>query len=186
MKKGKVWMIIGAAEGLGPATVRYLLSKQQTIIAVLKDTGETLEIPADNPGILYLVYFGENKDSSFISMITGIVAIHGKIDLLINNLGYSLLDNIKAEGPDQAENIIEAAIIENGSLIRAVLLFFKKEPDGRLINLPPRFCAMEEVDPKRRTFIESVREKYSQALSKDFSNLNIEVKFIEPNERFTF
>lgn len=186
MKNGKVWMVIGASEGLGPAAVRYLLSKHQTIIAVLKDTSVALEMPADNSGILYLVYFTDSGDSSFISIITGIIALHGKIDFLINNLGYRMLDNIKANDPDKAKNIIEAAVLENGSLIRSVLLFFKKEPGSRLINLPPRFCAMEECDAKRKIFVESARDTYMCALKEALSSLEVDTEFTEPGDSFAF
>lgn len=186
MKNSKVWMIIGASEGLGPAAVRYLLSKQQTIVAVLKDTADTLEIPVDNQGTLYLVYLTDENESSFSSVITGIVALHGKIDMLINNFGYSLMDVIKANGLDKAENLIAAAVMENGLLIRTIVLFLKKEPESRLINLPPRFCSMEETDPFRLAFIEHTRDRYLQALKLELNGLNIIMRFIEPGDKLFF
>jgi short-subunit dehydrogenase len=38
MKAGKIWLITGASDGLGLATVKYLVSKKQAVIAIVRDT----------------------------------------------------------------------------------------------------------------------------------------------------
>jgi hypothetical protein len=49
MKKNKLWAIAGASAGLGPATIKYLLSRQQTVIALTCDgqaEKELLDLPS--------------------------------------------------------------------------------------------------------------------------------------------
>ncbi|XZF14114.1 hypothetical protein ACTHGU_20240 [Chitinophagaceae bacterium MMS25-I14] len=67
MNNPKVWLILGATEGLGPAAISYLLANNQLVIPV--DTSERLP---------------------FSEEMAGFAAHYGPLDFVINNSNYNL------------------------------------------------------------------------------------------------
>ena len=71
MKEPKVWLILGATEGLGPAAVKYLLANRQLVIPV--DT---------------------SVDTPIAEVLAGFAVGYGQIDFIINNSNYYLFNEI--------------------------------------------------------------------------------------------
>ncbi len=186
MKDRKVWVIIGATEGLGPATISYLLSREQIIIDVSKGLGPYIDLASHRPDKLFFVNTKQGYGAPFISSMKSIKVQHGKIDIIVNNSAYYLLDTIKTEGSNKATELIESQIRDIGSLVRALLPFSKEKSGSRLINIPPRLCSTEEADPQRTAFMEKTRDAYLQALAEELSSANITTLFIAPGDKLTF
>jgi NADP-dependent 3-hydroxy acid dehydrogenase YdfG len=90
METTKIWLVTGASQGLGLLTVKYLLSKDQTVIATTRDKNKFDPAISSNPNLeiisLDLTSEGEVKNS-----INKIVEKYGRIDVLINNAGHGFV-----------------------------------------------------------------------------------------------
>jgi NAD(P)-dependent dehydrogenase (short-subunit alcohol dehydrogenase family) len=85
MNKNKLWAIAGASSGLGPATIKYLLSRQQTVIALTCDgqaQKKLREMPSENLEIA-AISLAEKRDSC--NCLRELTDRYGPIHTLIDN-----------------------------------------------------------------------------------------------------
>jgi hypothetical protein len=116
MKRNKIWAVLGASEGLGPATIDYLLSRDQVVLVLAQD----------DPG--------ELCDS-----LEAFTNRYGLIDILIDNLAYGLIDELHLS-PNAK---LEARIEKNLAIIKSILPYMTPGPDGRIVGMPPveqKYC----------------------------------------------
>lgn len=84
MNNPKIWLVLGATEGLGPAAVSYLLTNNQLVIPV--DTSLQLPLADEIPHLTYP---------------------YGPLDFIINNSNYNLFNK---DLPDIDEKVIKGVV----------------------------------------------------------------------------
>ena len=86
MKSEKNWLIAGASFGLGLAAVKYLLSRKQIVIALVRDAKSFKTELIANP-LLEVIILDPASEAEVTWMCEKIGAKYGLIDKLINNGG---------------------------------------------------------------------------------------------------
>ncbi|MDR3712625.1 MAG: hypothetical protein P4L51_07410 [Puia sp.] len=155
MKKGKVWAVLGAGEGLGPATIRYLLSREQTIFAVKE--GDPIRL----------------CDS--LKVFTG---RYGPINILIDNLAYNLIDGLAMTTAHYLEFQIEKRLREVLETIRLILPYMVPGPEGQIISIPPKpYLFMDSGEPVYDERADAVQQ-YCSWLKKELLILDNKITYI--------
>lgn len=82
-----VWLITGTTSGFGLEFVKDLLKRGDKVIATARDTSKISHLEKDGATVLELdVCAGQ---AAFDKHAEKAISIHGKIDVLVNNAGYS-------------------------------------------------------------------------------------------------
>ncbi len=157
MKRIKVWAVLGATEGLGPATIKYLLSRDQAVIALTHDDPTRL------------------CDS--LKSFTG---RHGPIDMLIDNLAYGLIDGLEKASAARLEVQIEKNLHETLDLLKLILPYMVPCPEGQIISMPPKPCLfMDSGEPVYDERADAV-EQYCSRLEKELLILDDKITYLAP------
>lgn len=94
MAEKQVWLVTGASRGLGLDIARTALKAGHTVIAGYRNKAKTpafAEIEALGGTWLQLEMAGDDVESQ----VQSVIALHGKIDVLINNAGWIMLGSIE-------------------------------------------------------------------------------------------
>ena len=132
----KVWFITGAGSGIGAATARAALKAGDRVVA----TGRNLDklrnalndVARDNLAVVQLDVADEAQAKPAVDAAT---KAFGRIDVLVNNAGYSLLGNFEELSTAEIEQLIATNFYGVMYMMRAVLPVMRKQRSGRIINI---------------------------------------------------
>lgn len=132
----KVWFITGAGSGIGAATARAALKAGDRVVA----TGRNLDklrnalndVARDNLAVVQLDVADEAQAKPAVDAA---IKAFGRIDVLVNNAGYSLLGNFEELSTAEIEQLIATNFYGVMYMMRAVLPVMRKQRSGRIINI---------------------------------------------------
>ena len=132
----KIWFITGAGSGIGAATARAALKAGDRVIATGRNLDKVREalsnVAGDNLAFAPLDVADEAQAKAAVDAA---VKAFGRIDVLVNNAGYSLLGNFEELGPAEIQRHIATNFYGVMFVMRAVLPVMRKHRSGRIINI---------------------------------------------------
>ncbi|QDL38704.1 SDR family NAD(P)-dependent oxidoreductase [Rhodoferax sediminis] len=132
----KVWFITGAGSGIGAGTAIAALKAGDRVAA----TGRNLDklrkafagLGGDN---LALVQLDISQAQQAQAAVDGALKRFGRIDVLVNNAGYSLLGNFEELAVEDIESQFATNFYGAVHLMRAVLPVMRQQRAGRILNV---------------------------------------------------
>jgi NAD(P)-dependent dehydrogenase (short-subunit alcohol dehydrogenase family) len=132
----KVWFITGTGSGIGEATARAALKAGDRVVA----TGRNLDkvrkalsdVASDNLAIVQLDVADEGQAQRAVHEA---LKAFGRIDVLVNNAGYSLLGNFEEFSTADFQKQIATNFYGVMYVMRAVLPVMRRQRSGRIINI---------------------------------------------------
>ena len=132
----KVWFVTGAGSGIGAATARAALKAGDRVVA----TGRNLDkvrnalhdVAGDNLAFVQLDVTNEAQPKAAIEAA---INAFGRIDVLVNNAGYSLLGNFEELNTGEIRQLMATNFYGVMHVMRAVLPVMRKQRSGRIINV---------------------------------------------------
>ena len=128
----KVIVITGASDGLGK-TLTESLSKENNVIA-LATTEEKLQKVAEDNNCNYKVC-NVSDYHQVEKCINEIIEEFGKIDILINNAGLWIQEELEENDEKRIHDVIDVNLLGMIYMTKAVIPIMKKNQDGIIINI---------------------------------------------------
>src|SRR4051812_29689652 len=92
----KVWFITGAGSGIGAGTAKAALKAGNRVVATARNLDKVRQTLSDEAGEnLALVQLDVTDEAQAKVAVEEAVQRFGRIDVLVNNAGYSLLGNFE-------------------------------------------------------------------------------------------
>jgi NAD(P)-dependent dehydrogenase (short-subunit alcohol dehydrogenase family) len=135
IKKQKVWLITGASKGLGLKLTNLLLSLDQKVIATSRDTAALNKGITFNKENLYPLAMDVTSDQDVKKAIDSAVAHFGRIDVAVNNAGYSLVGSMEEMTDEEFRSTMDVNLFGTVNVIRNVMPFLRKHASGHIINI---------------------------------------------------
>lgn len=132
----KVWLITGAGSGIGAATVRAALQAGHRVVATARSLDKLRGALRDVIGErLAMLALDVTDEAQATTVVRQAVERFGRIDVLVNNAGYSLLGNYE----ELSSSEIQAQFATNfwgvSNLMRAVLPVMRAQRAGHILNI---------------------------------------------------
>ncbi|MEG4027952.1 MULTISPECIES: SDR family oxidoreductase [unclassified Microcoleus] len=132
----KVWLITGAGSGIGTGTAKAALQAGDRVVA----TGRNLDkvrnalrdVASEN---LAFVQLDVSDEIQAKTAVEEAVKRFGRIDVLVNNAGYSLLGNFEEMTTADIEHQFATNFYGVVYLMRAVLPVMRQQRSGHIINI---------------------------------------------------
>jgi NAD(P)-dependent dehydrogenase (short-subunit alcohol dehydrogenase family) len=132
----KVWFITGAGSGIGASAANAALKAGDRVVAtgrnVEKVRNALRDVVSENLEVLQLDVSGE---AQAIGAVDQAVKRFGRIDVVLNNAGYSLLGNFEELETQDIERQFATNFWGVLYVMRATLPVMRKQRSGHIINM---------------------------------------------------
>lgn len=128
----KTIVITGGSDGLGKALAEYLTKENNVIILATNE--EKLKTVANDNNCTYKVCDVSNYDM-VENTINDIAKEFGTIDVLINNAGLWIQEELDTNDSARIKYVIEVNLLGTINMSKAVIPFMKEKNDGLIMNI---------------------------------------------------
>jgi NADP-dependent 3-hydroxy acid dehydrogenase YdfG len=175
MKNEKVVLITGCSTGIGRELCKCIFDKGYTVIATARNVEALKEVPAS----LKLSLDVTSKESVSLA-ISEVISRFQKIDILINNAGYSIRGALEDIDSERAKSMFDVNVFGIINMIQAVVPEMRKRQSGKILNIGS--ISGKFVQPINGAYCASKHavEALSDALRLELNPFHIQVTVIEP------
>jgi NAD(P)-dependent dehydrogenase (short-subunit alcohol dehydrogenase family) len=172
----KIALVTGASSGIGEATAGQLAT------AGYKVYGTSRRPPKPGQRSFEMLTLDVTSDASVEAVVSEVIRREGRIDLLVNNAGFSTAPAGAEESSiEQTRSIFDTNFFGIVRMTRAVVPHMRRQGSGRIINigsvlgfLPAPYMALYAAT-------KHAIEGYSESLDHELRTKGIRVSVIEPS-----
>ncbi len=134
MDNQKVWFITGASKGLGLTLVKLLLSANNKVVATSRHA-EDIERQTGMHENLLALTVNLADDKNVREATAEAVNKFGRIDVIVNNAGYSLYGSVESLSDEEFRQVMDINFFGTVNIIRNVMPYLRKQQSGHIINI---------------------------------------------------
>ncbi len=128
----KVVLITGSSSGIGDAIARFLLQQNYKVYASARNIDNLDSLKKLGASVLTL---DVTHEESIKNVINEVKRNEGKLDVLINNVGYGQFGVFEYINDEQARRQMDVNVFGLASAIRSALPLLRQSNDARIINI---------------------------------------------------
>jgi len=185
MPDHKVAVITGSSSGIGLLTAIEFAQHGYVVVATMRDLarGGRLEEAAQKAGVrdrLDLRRLDVTEFDSIPGVVDAIVRDHGRIDVLVNNAGFSLAGFSEDLSVGEIRRQFETNFFGNVAMTKAVLPVMRRQKSGHIIQIASVGGRLGQ--PLLGAYCSSkfALEGFSESLRVETHSLGIRVVLVEP------
>jgi NAD(P)-dependent dehydrogenase (short-subunit alcohol dehydrogenase family) len=185
MANQKVAVITGSSSGIGLLTAIEFAQNGYVVVATMRDLGRgaKLEEAAQTAGVherLDLRRLDVTEFDSLPGVIGAIVRDHGRIDVLVNNAGFSVSGFAEDLSLDDIRHQFETNFFGNVAMTKAVLPVMRAQKSGHIIQVTSVAGRMGQPILSAYSASKFALEGFSESLRIETHSLGIRVVLVEP------
>lgn len=179
-----VWLVTGCSRGLGREVARMIIDNGFRAVITARDV-RTIEDLADGNERAWITALDVTNAAQVETAVKGALNYFGRIDVVVNNAGYSLLGATEEVSECEARAQFDTNYFGALRLIQAVLPIMRAQRSGHIVNLSSvaGFCALPGCGQYAAS--KFALEGMSEALVQEVSPLGIHVTVVEPHDMRT-
>ena len=179
----KTCLITGTSTGIGHATALHLARNGYKVYATMRDTAKAEPLRAqaksdDLPLLIESLDVSDNK--SMLDCVDRVMAVEGRIDVLVNNAGLSSSSPIETYPEDEHRALFEANYWGPVKLTQAVLPGMRERGQGAIVNVSSLLGRIAWANQAAYCASKFAIEAFSEALAQEVAPFGIRVAIIEP------
>jgi NAD(P)-dependent dehydrogenase (short-subunit alcohol dehydrogenase family) len=175
----RVWLITGAARGLGAQIAEAAIAGGNAVIAAGRDTGAIAARFGDNPAVLPVKLDVTDEGQARAAIEMG-YSHFGRIDVLMNNAGFGLLAAIEESSDRDVRRMYETNVFGLLNVTRAVLPKMRAQRSGHVINVSSIGGFRASAGFGAYCSTKFAVEALTEALHAELAPLGIHATVIEP------
>ncbi|MCL6219368.1 SDR family NAD(P)-dependent oxidoreductase [Zunongwangia pacifica] len=131
----KVWLITGTSKGLGLHLTKLLLSQGHKVIATSRTTDVLKKEITSFKENLFPIELDITSDTAVKQAIDESIEKLGRIDVIVNNAGYSLVGSMEEMTDAEFRATMDVNLFGTVNVIRNVMPHLRKQQSGHIINI---------------------------------------------------
>jgi len=187
MANSKIAVVTGSSSGIGLVTSVALASNGYRVVATMRDLARSrrLEEAALKAGVgdrLDLRRIDITETDSLADAVRAIVRDHGRIDVLVNNAGFSSAGFAEDVSLPELRQQMETNFFGNVAMTKAVLPVMRKQRSGHVIQVTSVGGRMSAPLLSSYNASKFALEGWSESLRIEVHSLGIRVVLVEPGD----
>ncbi|TJZ63038.1 SDR family NAD(P)-dependent oxidoreductase [Sphingobacterium olei] len=134
METKKVWFVTGASKGLGLSLVNELLAQDYHVVATSRNQPTLVEAIGSHDNFLPLEMDITN-DSDVAKAVQTAVDSFGKIDVVVNNAGYSQIGTLEELTDEETRRNYDVNVFGSLNVIRHTAPHLRQQQSGHIFNI---------------------------------------------------
>lgn len=131
----KVWYITGVSRGFGKEFARSALGRGDKVAATARDTDSLSDLVAEfGDSVLPLPLDVTNRAQVFAT-VAETVARFGRLDIVVNNAGYTLFGMVEEITPEQLQHQLDVNLFGVFHVTQAVLPILRAQGSGHIVQI---------------------------------------------------
>lgn len=135
MNEQKIWLITGTSKGLGLHLTKLLISLGHKVIATSRDTAAVEKEIISNKQNLYALPLDITSDQEVKEAVKKAVDRFSRIDVLVNNAGYSLVGSLEEMTDEEFRSTMDVNVFGTVNMIRNIMPYMRTQGAGHIINI---------------------------------------------------
>jgi NAD(P)-dependent dehydrogenase (short-subunit alcohol dehydrogenase family) len=174
-RNGRTALVTGASSGIGAATAERLAMAGYKVYGTSRRGAETGQRAFD------MLPLDVTSDESVEAAVSEMMRLEGRIDLLVNNAGFSVAPAGAEESSiEQAWSIFDTNFFGMVRMTRAVVPHMRRQGSGRIINIGSVLGFLPMPYGALYAATKHAVEGYSESLDHELRTRGIRVSVIEP------
>lgn len=175
-----VWLITGCSSGFGFALARYAARKGHQVIATSRNPAKSSDSVSEIESLGGKWLSMDVTAADLEAKVKAAESVHGRIDVLVNNAGYSVLGAVEGISNKDAAAQMEANFMGPFRIMKAVLPGMRARKCGTILNIssaqglcPSPACGIYAAS-------KGALENLSESLAVEVEPFGIRVLIVEP------
>lgn len=172
----KVILITGASSGIGRAAAELLAKRGHRVFGTTRSASTAPAIEGAE-----LLSLDVRDEASAANCVQEVLRRAERIDVLVNNAGYSLFGAVEETSPEEAQALFDTNVFGVVRMIRAALPAMRAQRSGLIVNvssvlgfLPAPFMGLYAAT-------KHALEGLSESLDHEVRGFGVRVVLVEPN-----
>jgi NAD(P)-dependent dehydrogenase (short-subunit alcohol dehydrogenase family) len=178
--KGRVWLITGCSTGFGREIARAALAVGDRVMATARRPESLAELAQSGGDRISTTTLDVTDPASIRAAVDATLAVFGRIDVLVNNAGYSVIGAVEETSMEQLRSMMEVNFFGAAELTKAVVPTMREQGSGAIVQMSSlggriTFPGMGGYHASKHAL-----EGLSESLSTELAPLGIRVLLVEP------
>ncbi|AOF92560.1 oxidoreductase [Sinorhizobium sp. RAC02] len=173
----RVWFITGISRGLGYALAQAAHERGDLVIGTTRSGAAPEWLEAQG---LHVLPLDMGDAASIDQALASAFALHGRIDVLVNNAGYGLLGSVEAADDREVRDIFAVNLFAPLAIIRRALPRMRGQGRGHIVNV----ASIAGIAPAPGSGIyagtKAALSAISYALAQELAPFGLWVTVVEP------
>ena len=176
-KQQRIWLITGISRGLGKAVAEVVLAAGDAVIGTTR-SGKVAWGEGER-GLTVMPL--ELTDTEAVrKTVADAHALHGRLDVVLNNAGYGLLGAVEEASAEEADHVFAVNFQGPLAVMTAVLPYLRRQRSGHIVNVSSIAGLAPMAGSGLYAAAKFALEGASEALAQEVAPLGIKVMLVEP------
>ena len=131
----KVWFITGTSKGVGRVWADAALKRGDKVVAMARSLESIADLKEKYGANVLTLELDVTNSNQAKTAVTQAHAHFGRLDVVLNNVGYPLIGTIEEANAEDVRALYETNIIGTLSVIQAALPFLRKQGSGHILGI---------------------------------------------------
>jgi NAD(P)-dependent dehydrogenase (short-subunit alcohol dehydrogenase family) len=178
--QGRVWLITGCSAGFGREIALAALAAGDQVMATARRPETLAGLASIGGDRVSTTALDVTDPASIDAAVKATLAAFGRVDVLVNNAGYSMLGAVEETSMEQLRAIMEVNFFGTVAVTKAVVPVLREQGRGTVVQMSSlggrlTFPGMGAYDATKHAI-----EALSEALSTELAPLGVRVLLVEP------
>ena len=182
MNDKKVWFITGASKGIGLALTKLALLQGNKVVATSRNV-DALKNAINEQGSDFLpLEMDITSDLGVKNGVQKIIERFGRIDVVVNNAGYSLVGSMEEMTDEEFRKTLDVNLFGTVNVLRNVMPSLRQQKAGHVINISSNAGYVGFANATSYNAAKFAVVGLSEALAEEVAPFGIKVTVIAPGQ----
>jgi NAD(P)-dependent dehydrogenase (short-subunit alcohol dehydrogenase family) len=176
----KVWFVTGTSSGFGRCLVEEALERGERVVATARDPRSLDDLVARACERVLALRLDVTKPDEIESAVAAARARFGRVDVLVNNAGYSVVGAVEETSDEELRATFEPMFFGAAAITRALLPHMRERQSGTIVQLTSVGGLITAPGFGAYCAAKHALEALSEALAAEVAPFGVRVLIVEP------